>query len=142
MGSALLIIFILVMNNNTQSPIAALQGSLVAASTNSTSFKTEQKLVDEVKPARSLDSPIKMTIVRYDFDSDVPTKRYVGFRLQNTRNGKVDYTEAEIPIIDTDGKSETEILDMAYFIVKDRVDAFKLKTNNLLGSEYIPPSEA
>lgn len=130
------------MNNNTQSPIAALQGSLVAASTNSTSFKTEQKLVDEVKPARSLDSPIKMTIVRYDFDSDVPTKRYVGFRLQNTRNGKVDYTEAEIPIIDTDGKSETEILDMAYFIVKDRVDAFKLKTNNLLGSEYIPPSEA
>ena len=133
------------MNNTTQSPISALQGSLAAAASISPNFISEESIPKTVSqnsiPNRKSETLFKFTIARYDFDADVPTKRYVGFRIQNIRNGKTEYVETELPISEIDGKSEMEILDMAYSNVKDRVKELKLRTNNILGTEYIPPSE-
>ena len=132
-------------DKNFQSPISALQQSITSATpipsewANKKPFKSE-----EVSPPseRSRDRILKFTIMRYELDEGIPKKRIIAFRVQNLKNGKTDYLEVDIPLEEIDGKSEMEILDYAYYKLKNKVDHIKSTANNIIGTEYVPLNES
>jgi hypothetical protein len=116
------------MNTNIESPLSALQRSLSSGISN----------FIESKPYNYSDIFLKFTVVRYEGYPNEPSKLVVGFRLQNIRNGKTEYLTTILSTEDIDGKSESEILDVAYGKLKHQVDAFKKNPSSVIGKEYVP----
>jgi hypothetical protein len=83
----------------------------------------------------------KIIISRFELINNPPTGKVVGFTVKNTDNGLSDYVETIIPLAKCVDKTDNDICQYAYSIVKTQIDKINTKlltSSNVVGSEFIP----
>lgn len=83
----------------------------------------------------------KIIISRFELLNNPPTGRVVGFTIKNIDNGLSDYVETIVSLSNCTDKTQNQICQYAYDILKLQIDSIILKLedgSNVLGSEFVP----
>jgi hypothetical protein len=84
---------------------------------------------------------VTITITRYEMLDSDPKSLIIGFRLTCHELRESDYIESHLLLNDIKGKTDNEILDIAYESIRGEIQEKENRLKNkspILGSIYIP----
>jgi hypothetical protein len=129
-------------------PMTTDTGSVAITALSSSYAELSSSIQDYIPSTFSADNTVIAPKVHYivsRFDLDVASNiRIVGFTLTKDESTRTEYVECKLNLNACQGKSDSEVCDMAFALVREDISTAKSKLENnpiIVGKEYIPSSD-